>query len=50
MAPTFAGAPGDSVGLQISGTTHLFVADGSLFSFMTGTILLRPAQVVKLAG
>ena len=29
MAPPFDGHPGDSVGLQISGTTHLFGADGS---------------------
>jgi multiple sugar transport system ATP-binding protein len=29
MTPPFDGAPGDNVGLQISGTTHLFAEDGS---------------------
>jgi multiple sugar transport system ATP-binding protein len=28
MSPPFAGQPGESVGLQITGTTHLFAGDG----------------------
>jgi hypothetical protein len=29
MLPPFGGEPGDNVGLQITGATHLFAADGS---------------------
>jgi hypothetical protein len=28
-SPPFAGQPGESVGLEITGTTHLFAGDGS---------------------
>ena len=29
MTPPFRGQPGDGIGLQITGTTHLFASDGS---------------------
>jgi multiple sugar transport system ATP-binding protein len=41
MFPPFDGQPGDSVGLQITGATHLFAADGSRVVSTTST--LRPA-------
>ena len=39
MFPPFDGQPGDSVGLQITGTTHLFAADGSRLVSTTATLL-----------
>jgi multiple sugar transport system ATP-binding protein len=39
MPPPFDGSPGDDVGLQITGTTHLFGADGARIA--TGTAALR---------
>jgi multiple sugar transport system ATP-binding protein len=41
MFPPFDGQPGDSVGLQITGATHLFAADGSRVVSTTST--LRPS-------
>jgi multiple sugar transport system ATP-binding protein len=41
MFPPFEGQAGDSVGLQITGATHLFAADGSRVVSTTAT--LRPA-------
>jgi multiple sugar transport system ATP-binding protein len=38
MQPPFAGEPGDSIGLQISGTTHLFDADGMRIASTTATL------------
>jgi multiple sugar transport system ATP-binding protein len=38
MFPPFDGQPGDSVGLQITGTTHLFADDGSRVASTTGTL------------
>jgi multiple sugar transport system ATP-binding protein len=38
MFPPFAGQPGDSVGLQITGATHLFAADGSRVVSTTATL------------
>jgi multiple sugar transport system ATP-binding protein len=38
MFPPFDGQPGDSVGLQITGTTHLFAADGSRLVSTTATL------------
>jgi multiple sugar transport system ATP-binding protein len=38
MQPPFAGEPGDGVGLQITGTTHLFADDGSRVASTTGTL------------
>jgi multiple sugar transport system ATP-binding protein len=38
MQPPFTGEPGDSVGLQITGTTHLFADDGSRVASTTGTL------------
>jgi multiple sugar transport system ATP-binding protein len=41
MFPPFDGQPGDSIGLQITGATHLFAADGSRVVSTTAT--LRPS-------
>jgi multiple sugar transport system ATP-binding protein len=38
MFPPFDGQPGDSVGLQITGATHLFAADGSRLVSTTATL------------
>jgi multiple sugar transport system ATP-binding protein len=38
MFPPFAGEPGDSIGLQITGATHLFAADGSRVVSTTATL------------
>jgi multiple sugar transport system ATP-binding protein len=42
MFPPFDAQPGDNVGLQITGTTHLFAEDGSRIASITAT--LRPAS------
>jgi multiple sugar transport system ATP-binding protein len=38
MLPPFAGQPGDNVGLQIDGATHLFAEDGSRIVSTTATL------------
>jgi multiple sugar transport system ATP-binding protein len=38
MPPPFNGSPGDSIGLQITGTTHLFNDDGSRVASTTATL------------
>jgi multiple sugar transport system ATP-binding protein len=38
MAPPFAGELGDSVGLEITGTTHLFAGDGSRIASTRATL------------
>ena len=38
MDPPFHGEPGDSIGLQITGTTHLFGGDGSRLASTTATL------------
>jgi ABC-type sugar transport system ATPase subunit len=38
MFPPFDGQPGDSIGLQITGTTHLFAEDGSRVTTTTATL------------
>jgi multiple sugar transport system ATP-binding protein len=38
MLPPFDGQPGDSVGLQINGATHLFADDGSRVASTTATL------------
>ncbi|MEA2394426.1 MAG: multiple sugar transport system ATP-binding protein [Solirubrobacteraceae bacterium] len=38
MLPPFDGRPGDTIGLQITGATHLFAADGSRVVSTTGTL------------
>jgi hypothetical protein len=38
MLPPFAGQPGDDVGLQINGATHLFADDGSRIVSTTATL------------
>jgi multiple sugar transport system ATP-binding protein len=38
MLPPFTGQPGDSIGLQITGATHLFAADGSRVVSTTATL------------
>jgi multiple sugar transport system ATP-binding protein len=38
MLPPFDGRPGDTTGLQISGATHLFAADGSRIVSTTATL------------
>jgi multiple sugar transport system ATP-binding protein len=38
MLPPFTGQPGDSIGLQISGATHLFAADASRLVSTTATL------------
>jgi multiple sugar transport system ATP-binding protein len=37
MPPPFDGRPGDSIGLQITGTTHVFAGDGSRVVSTTAT-------------
>jgi multiple sugar transport system ATP-binding protein len=37
MTPPFDGRPGDDIGLQITGTTHLFAGDGSRIGSTTAT-------------
>ena len=36
MSPPFHGEPGDSIGLQITGTTHLFGDDGARIGLDAG--------------
>jgi multiple sugar transport system ATP-binding protein len=43
MFPPFDGQPGDSIGLQITGATHLFAADGSRLVSTTATLRGAPA-------
>jgi hypothetical protein len=43
MLPPFEGQPGDNIGLQIVGTTHLFAADGSRVATTTATLSATPA-------
>jgi multiple sugar transport system ATP-binding protein len=38
MLPPFDGEPGDSVGLQITGTTHVFAEDGSRIASTSATL------------
>ena len=38
LTPPFAGEPGDNVGLQIAGTTHLFGDDGRRIASTTATL------------
>ncbi|HEY2600320.1 MAG TPA: ABC transporter ATP-binding protein [Thermoleophilaceae bacterium] len=38
MPPPFGGRPGDSVGLEITGTAHLFADDGHRIASTTGTL------------
>jgi multiple sugar transport system ATP-binding protein len=38
MMPPFDGQPGDNIGLQIIGTTHLFADDGSRLASTTATL------------
>jgi multiple sugar transport system ATP-binding protein len=38
MSPPFQGEPGDSIGLQIVGTTHLFAGDGSRITSTPATL------------
>jgi multiple sugar transport system ATP-binding protein len=40
--PPFEGQLGDGIGLQITGTTHLFAADGSRIASTTGTLSAAP--------
>jgi multiple sugar transport system ATP-binding protein len=47
MLPPFEGQPGDSVGLQITGTTHLFAEDGSRIA--SGTASLRTASSATIS-
>jgi multiple sugar transport system ATP-binding protein len=47
MFPPFAGQPGDSIGLQITGTTHLFDADGMRIASTTAS--LQPAAPASAA-
>jgi hypothetical protein len=46
MTAPFDGRPGDSIGLQITGTTHLFAGDGSRIASTTAS--LEPSDVVRL--
>jgi multiple sugar transport system ATP-binding protein len=48
MLPPFDGQPGDAVGLQITGTTHLFDSDGIRVTSTAAT--LRPASTTTLAS
>jgi multiple sugar transport system ATP-binding protein len=46
MFPPFDGQPGDSIGLQITGATHLFAPDGSRLASTTATLrAAAPASV-----
>jgi multiple sugar transport system ATP-binding protein len=47
MLPPFEGQPGDSVGLQITGTTHLFAEDGSRIA--SGAASLRTASSATIS-
>jgi multiple sugar transport system ATP-binding protein len=47
MLPPFEGQPGDNVGLQITGTTHLFAEDGSRIA--SGAATLRAASSAALS-
>jgi hypothetical protein len=38
MPPPFDGEPGDHVGLQITGMTHLFAEDGSRVTSARGSL------------
>jgi multiple sugar transport system ATP-binding protein len=38
MSPPFHGGPGDSIGLQVTGTTHVFGDDGSRIATTTATL------------
>ena len=38
MSPPFHGGPGDSIGLQVTGTTHVFGGDGSRIATTTATL------------
>jgi multiple sugar transport system ATP-binding protein len=38
MFPPFHGEPGDNIGLQITGTTHVFAGDGSRIASTTATL------------
>jgi multiple sugar transport system ATP-binding protein len=44
MLPPFEGQPGDNIGLQIVGTTHLFADDGSRVVTTTATLNEAPAS------
>jgi multiple sugar transport system ATP-binding protein len=46
MTPPFDGRPGASIGLQITGTTHLFAGDGARIASTTAS--LEPSDVVRL--
>jgi multiple sugar transport system ATP-binding protein len=48
MFPPFDAQPGDSIGLQITGATHLFAADGSRIVSTTAT--LRPATPAPMSA
>jgi multiple sugar transport system ATP-binding protein len=45
MQPPFTGKPGDSVGLQIDGATHLFADDGARIASTTATLAAASAPV-----
>jgi multiple sugar transport system ATP-binding protein len=49
MMPPFGGQPGDSIGLQIIGATHLFAEDGSRVVSTTAT-LQTTAAPASVAG
>jgi multiple sugar transport system ATP-binding protein len=44
MLPPFEGQPGDDIGLQISGATHLFAEDGSRIASTTATLSATSAS------
>jgi hypothetical protein len=48
MFPPFDGQPGDGVGLQIIGTTHLFDSDG--IRVASTPAALTPASTTTLAS
>ena len=50
MFPPFDGQPGDSIGLQITGATHLFAADGSRVVSTTATLRGASASPSVTAG
>jgi multiple sugar transport system ATP-binding protein len=52
MMPPFDGQPGDSIGLQIIGATHLFAEDGSRVASTTATLhpAAAPASVATDAS
>jgi multiple sugar transport system ATP-binding protein len=43
MQPPFEGNPGESIGLQIAGATHLFDGDGMRFATTTASLTAAPA-------